>query len=393
MESRSLFGSVGSVNARALLAAALATPAAGQSTERVSVDSGGAQGNDWSQWPSISADGRYVAFGSNANNLVSGDTNASNDVFVHDRQSGATERVSIDSLGAQGNDVSGSSSISADGRYVAFSSSATNLVSGDTNGWMPDVFVHDRQNGTTERVSIDSLGVQGNDGSHNPSISADGRYVAFFSYANTLVSGDTNFTSDVFVRDRQSGTTKRVSIDSLGAQASWHSYFPSTSADGRYVAFYSFANNLVSGDTNLTSDVFVRDRCGSATSATFSGDGINADTIAPVNAVLGSAWSAPLTLGHSHGAGGPLSLKVRSATLNGPNFASPLGGRVTEILVTGPLLAALTGSHDGVTGDIPPQTIPDQLSLVGTAWAAQYTVVGGGFGDLSQAVSGVVGCQ
>jgi hypothetical protein len=200
------------------------------------------------------------------------------------------------------------------------------------------------------------------------------------------------------VRDRQSGTTERVSISSSGAQGNRDSGTPYTSypvsADGRYVAFSSFATNLVSGDTNERLDVFVRDRqCDPATSATFSGDGINADIIAPVNAVLGSAWSAPLTLGHSHGGGGPISLKVRSTTINGPNFSSPTGGRLTEILIAGQFLASIAGSHDGSTGDIPPQIIPDDVSLMGVPWAAQYAVLGGGFGDYSQAVSGSVGCQ
>jgi Tol biopolymer transport system component len=363
-------------------------------TERVSIDSLGAQGNGDSRYPSISADGRYVAFHSVATNLVGGDTNGWLDVFVRDRQSGTTERVSVDSFGAQGNGESLAPSISADGRYVAFTSAASNLVSGDTNG-APDVFVRDRQSATTERVNIDSLGAQGNDSSSEsraPSISADGRYVAFHGDATNLVSGDTNGRADVFVRDRQSGTTERVSIDSLGAQGNVGSYDPSISADGRYVAFHSVATNLVSGDTNGFVDVFVRDRCGPASSATFSGDGINADIIAPVNAVLGSSWSAPLSLGHPHGASGSLSLKVRGATINGPNFSSPLGGRLTEVLVTGPLLATIPGSHNGTSGDVPPQLIPDQLSFVGLPWAAQYTVVGGGFADLSQAVFGIVGC-
>ncbi len=362
-------------------------------TERVSIDSLGAQGNGFSYHPSVSADGRFVAFASDATNLVSGDTNGASDVFVRDRQGGTTERVSVDSLGALGNSFSYEPSISADGRFVAFSSWATNLVSGDENSEL-DVFVRDRESDATERVSVDSSGVEGNgrSGRYGFSISADGRYVAFDSVAWNLVSEDTNGRRDVFVHERQSGTTELVSVDSSGAQGDFYSLYPSISADGRYVAFASLASNLVSGDTNGAEDVFVRDRCGSATSATFSGDGINADTITPVNAVLGSAWSAPLTLGHPHGAGGPLSLKVRSATFNGPNFTSPIGGRLTEVLIGGPFLATIFGSHDGVSGDVAPQTIPDQLSLVGVPWAVQYTVVGGGFGDLSQAVSGIVGC-
>jgi hypothetical protein len=228
-------------------------------TERVSVDSTGTQGNSNSDLPSISADGRFVAFHGEATNLVAGDTNAFDDVFVHDRQSGTTERVSVDSAGAQGNSDSYRPSISADGRFVAFYSFATNLVTGDTNGFI-DIFVRDRQSGTTERASVDSGGAQGNNGSAWPSISGDGRFVAFWSYASNLVTGDTNWFIDVFVHDRQSGTTERVSVDSGGAQGNDWSYWPSTSADGRFVAFWSHASNLVTGDTNLFVDIFVRDR-------------------------------------------------------------------------------------------------------------------------------------
>jgi Tol biopolymer transport system component len=228
-------------------------------TERVSVDSAGTQGNDGSLSPSISADGRYVAFASHATNFVNGDTNGEPDVFVHDRQSSTTEIVSVDSAGAQGNNFSGFPSISADGRYVAFLSNATNLVPGGTNGW-DQIFVHDRVSGTTEIVSVDSSGIQGNDTSGDGlSISADGRYVAFQSHATNLVPGDTNGTWDVFVHDRQSGTTVRVSVDSAGVQGNSVSEYPSISADGRYVTFTSLATNLVPGDTNGSSDIFLHD--------------------------------------------------------------------------------------------------------------------------------------
>ncbi len=234
-------------------------------TERVSVDSGGAEGNGLSYYAAISVDGRYVAFDSSATNLVAGDTNAFTDVFVHDRQSGATERVSVDSGGAEGNDGSGGFlSISADGRYVVFGSYATNLVGGDTNGLF-DLFVHDRQIGVTERVSVDSAGAEGNGLSFYPSISADGRHVAFASIASNLVGGDTNASYDAFVHDRQSGTTERVSVDSSGAQGDFDSFYPVISADGRHVAFPSYTTNLVGGDTNGAPDVFVHDRQSGAT--------------------------------------------------------------------------------------------------------------------------------
>jgi len=232
-------------------------------TERVSVDSGGNEGNGQSEPPAISADGRYVAFGSWASNLVPGDTNADMDVFVHDRQTEVTERVSVDNAGNQGNGYSDFPAVSADGRYITFFSTASNLVVGDTNNRV-DVFVHDRQTGVTERVSVDSVGNEGNASSEFPAISADGRYVAFDSSASNLVPADTNgeFCIDVFVHDRQTGATERVSVDSVGNEGNEWSRYPAISADGRYVAFESWAWNLVPGDTNGSQDVFVHDRLG-----------------------------------------------------------------------------------------------------------------------------------
>ena len=230
-------------------------------TERVSVDSQGNQGegNTFNPYPSISADGRFVAFMSNESNLVPGDTNGVLDIFVHDRQTGQTERVSVDSQGNQGNSVSVDATISADGRFVAFSSEANNLVPGDTN-FDQDIFVHDRQTGQTERVSVDSQGNQGDGQSLWPSISADGLFVMFSSYSRNLVPGDTNNTLDVFVHNRQTGQTERVSVDSQGNQANSSSSYGSLSADGRLVTFISHASNLVPDDTNGTNDIFVHDR-------------------------------------------------------------------------------------------------------------------------------------
>jgi Tol biopolymer transport system component len=252
---------------KALLLGALALsccvghPAFAASTDRISVGSGGTQADDSSDSPSVSADGRFVAFWSNATNLVAGDTNGDSDVFVRDRQTGVTERVSVDSAGGQADDGSGIPAISADGRFVAFVSFATNLVAGDTNG-ARDVFVRDRLTGATERVSVNSAEVEANANvlTDRPSISADGRFVTFATVATNLVTGDTNGAVDVFVRDRQAGTTERVSIDSAEAQVSFDSNGPFISADGRFVAFQSDAPALVAGDTNIASDIFVRDR-------------------------------------------------------------------------------------------------------------------------------------
>ena len=229
------------------------------STIRVSVDSAANQGEAPSCSPSLTADGRYVAFYSYATNLVPGDTNDVSDVFVHDRQAGQTTRVSVNSAGHQANDGSCEPAISADRRYVAFYSDATNLVSGDTNETV-DIFLHDGQTGQTTRASVDSAGHQGDNSSWAPAISADGRYVAFYSYASNLVPGDTNGKGDVFVRDRQTGQTTRASVDSAGGQGYGQSVDPSLSGDGRYVAFASNAPNLVAGDTNNFADVFVHDR-------------------------------------------------------------------------------------------------------------------------------------
>lgn len=237
----------------------LALAAAGcQYTTRSSVSSTGAQGDGGSDFPALSSDGRYAAFESAATNLVAGDTNGVVDVFVRDHQTGTTSRVSRSSGGTQGNDRSNVPAISADGRYVAFVSSASNLVAGDTNGG-EDVFVHDRQTGATTRVSVASDGAQGQGYSYpRPAISADGRYVAFVSDAGNLVSGDTNLRLDVFVRDRQILTTTRASVSSAGAEGNGGSYDPAISGDGSIVAFTTDATNLVPGDTNARSDVVVR---------------------------------------------------------------------------------------------------------------------------------------
>ena len=261
--------------------------------ERVSVNSAGNEGNGSSSGQSMTPDGRYVAFASDASNLVPNDTNGARDVFVHDRQTGVTERVSVDSTGAEANGLSSGGSISADGRYVAFVSSATNLVLGDTNG-VSDIFVNDRQTGVTKRVSVWGTfgGGQANGWSGSPAISGDGRYVAFQSDASNLVAGDTNtcpwfYTGggstdpgtcpDIFVHDRDTDgdrifdefaaiATERVSVSSTGEQGDGPSYWrPAISADGRYVAFTSQANNLAPDDTPAQwpehdGDVFVHDR-------------------------------------------------------------------------------------------------------------------------------------
>jgi Tol biopolymer transport system component len=228
-------------------------------TERVSVSSAGVEGNAASYNASISADGRFVAFYSLASNLIAADTNGTYDVFVHDRKTHTTQRVSVSSAGGEGDGASEEPSISASGRFVAFASSATNIVGSDTN-LATDIFVHDRKTHTTRRATVSSAGVEGNSGSGGASISADGRFVAFESNSSNLVGSDTNGVRDVFVRDRTNHTTKRVSVSSAGTEANAMGGQASISADGRFVAFESQASNLVGNDTNSATDIFVRDR-------------------------------------------------------------------------------------------------------------------------------------
>jgi Tol biopolymer transport system component len=229
-------------------------------TETVSVDSHGNLGDGDSWNPSLSADGRLVAFMSEATNLVPDDTNGWGDIFVHDRQTGETTRVSVDSQGTQANFVSSLPRISADGRYVVFQSQARNLVlPHDDNGYDSDVFVHDRQTGLTTLVSVSSSGEQGNASSTFPAISADGRYIAFASDASNLVPGDHNYATDVFLHDMQTGATSRVSINSNGVEADLMSGDAAIAGDGRAVAFDSLATNLIHVDDNYYADVFVHE--------------------------------------------------------------------------------------------------------------------------------------
>jgi Tol biopolymer transport system component len=274
-------------------------------TERVSVSSSGAQAkpgpdpNGGSAAMDMSADGRYVLFGSDASNLTPGDANRKSDAFIHDRVTGKTRRIRPAGVGitagalsangryavldadgnvfrydlrrgrllrltASANSWSDGGSVSADGRYVAFTSNASNLVHGDTNK-LPDVFMRDVRTGRTTRVSVTSAGKQGvgkrySNGSNAPTISSDGRFVAFHSDMRNLVPGDTNNVFDIFVHDLVTRKTQRVSVSSAGRQANAESLGrPGFSLNSRYVAFTSLATNLVANDRNDITDVFIRD--------------------------------------------------------------------------------------------------------------------------------------
>jgi Tol biopolymer transport system component len=245
-------------------------------TERVSEDSAGTQGNDESVYPCVSANGRYVAFQSSATNLDGSDTNTSDDVFLRDRKSGTTRRVSVAPGGAEslaGCYVFGAC-LSGNGRYLVFQSNSSNLDAAATNGEY-QIFLADLRTGALTLVSRDAAGIAGNDYSGDASISPNGRFVAYDSTATNLVAGDTNGVYDVFVFDRKTGTTRRASVASNGGEATGgDSYCPAVSNNGQVVAFYSRAANLVPGDTNGLYDDFIHDfRSGATTRISVDADG------------------------------------------------------------------------------------------------------------------------
>jgi Tol biopolymer transport system component len=222
--------------------------------------SSGAQPDDDCLWPRVSADGRYVACYTFATNLVPGDTNGAGDVFVHDLVTGATVRATLTSTGQQIPGYVFTYDLSADGRYVAFSSDDPGIVPGDTNGVF-DVFVRDLVAGTTERVSLGAGGAQADAQSFEfVRISGNGRYVLFTSEAGNLAPNDNNGTTDVYLRDRTLGTTSLIDktpagfAGDYGADDSW------MTPDARFIVFASYSDNLVAGDLNLSTDIFLADR-------------------------------------------------------------------------------------------------------------------------------------
>jgi hypothetical protein len=240
----------------ALLVAGATAASAAPTVSRVSASSAGKAGNGDSGMSAVNGNGRFVAFESRAGNLVPGDTNGVSDVFVKERLTGAIERVSVSSSGRQANRASHitNAAISYDGRYVVFESVADNLVPGDTNH-VSDVFLRDRVTRTTTRVSVNGTGVQANQDSFRPTVT-DGTFVAYSSAATNLGSGDTNGFLDVFLWNRLSKRTIRVSVSTGGAQGNDDSIYGIPGAKGMNVYFESYANNLVPGDTKGL-DVFL----------------------------------------------------------------------------------------------------------------------------------------
>jgi Tol biopolymer transport system component len=314
----------------------------GGPTERINLGPGGIQGlgGATTTFPTVSDDGQLIAFVSNQNNLVPNDTNAVLDIFVRDRVAAVTSRVSVDSNGLQANGLSDFPVLSADGRFVVFSSLASNLVVGDIGGFQ-DIFRHDRQTGQTVLISQSDAGAQGNNNSFVSAISADGNFIAFSSAATNLVAGDSNARTDIFVRDVSAGTTTLVSRDSTGVLSNGTCSVPSISADGRYVGFLSLANNLVAGDTNLSADYFRHDRqTGQTLRLSVDPDGrqaraplsaITAGQLSPdgsVGAIETNAQDWQLTIGVSGSTG------LLLATPELPPTPDPIFGNGFEPMVT-----------------------------------------------------------
>jgi Tol biopolymer transport system component len=269
--------------------------------ERVNVNDGGHEADGSGFAPALSGDGRFVAFESTAPDLVPGDTNTASDIFVYDRWTATVERVSVPGPGRQADGPSYHPALSADGRFVAYDSRASNLVPGDTNG-RADVFVYDRQTRTTRWVSVSSSGREGNGDSLDPALSSDGRFVAFTSSADNLVPADTNLAADVFVADLQTGTVERASLDNAGAEGDKPSVGPALSADGNLVAFTSYADNLAPGDTNGQPDVFVFDRALGLTRRVSGGGGTDAALSSDGGLVAFASFDAGLVAGDTNGA-------------------------------------------------------------------------------------------
>jgi Tol biopolymer transport system component len=226
----------------------------------VSVNSNGKEGDQDSFAPSISADGRFIAFTSRATNLAGDDCdNGLNQIHVHDRTTGTTHCVSINSNGHDANQDSNASSISADGRWIAFDSAATNLSGDKCDNGFHHIFVRDRTSDKIICASVRTNGDDGNGDSFDPSISADGRFVVFHSTATNLSTRCDNGNSHIFRHDLDTGETICVSVNTEGEQGDGNSFLARVSADGRFVAFQSNPTNVTARCSNGFTHIYVRD--------------------------------------------------------------------------------------------------------------------------------------
>jgi len=326
------------------------------SLELIDVDSNGVQANYRAQAPAITPDGRYVVFHSKATNLVANDVNGVEDVFLRDRLLGTTTLVSMSSTGTQGDGSSLYPSISDSGRYVTFNSYARNLVPGDFNN-MWDVFVFDVALGAIHRVSIPAGGGWADNRSYGQRISSHGRWIVFTSDAGNLVPGDTNLATDVFLRDRWNQTTQRISVGPGGVESDQDSYVCGLTPDAHWCVFISLGTTLVSGDTNGLEDIFVCDTTtGVVTRVDVDAQGNEADGRAQAAAISDDgrfvAFSSLATnlLGSGNTLSGThLQLFLHDRDADGNGVFDEAGGIDTRLLSVD---AATGGEADGETGGI-----------------------------------------
>ena len=308
---------------------------------RVSTDAAGTPGNGYSSGPVFSPDGSKIAYHSQASNLVAGDTNDSYDVFVKDLATGAVTLVSVGAFGPQGNASSTSPVFSPDGSKIVFSSSAFNLVAGDTNG-KADVFVKDLVTGAMTRVSVDAAGTEGNAGSSQAVFSPDGSKIAFVSQATNLAPGGISGKSDIFIKDLTSGALTRITTATAGIDFTGSSD-PVFSPDGSKIAFHSDTTNLVAGDTNRSFDIFVKDlTTGVVTRVSVSASGAqaNLNSFSPVfspdgNKIAFQSAATTLVAGDTNGAG---DIFVKDLTT----------GAISRVSVSAAGVQALSGSFSAV---------------------------------------------
>lgn len=323
----------------------------GAPISRVNISDTEAQANmeDGTMKFDVSDDGNIVAFASIASNLVVGDTNNQPDIFIRNRLAGTTIRINGVG-GAQPNNGSSNPSVSGNGRYVSFRSNASNLVIGDTNSH-GDVFRYDIQTGEMIRVSVSSEGTQGNFPSDQPSISDNGRFISFYSDATNLVYGDTNGSGDIFVRDLSTSITTRVSVRENGNQASGPAgQVSAISDDGNVIAWESYQSNIVPNDTNASSDVFVSD----------------GGPISPTDLIEVTKTDSSVTLSWQNKGSAYQNVIVERRLEGSPNFGlrQTLGGSIEQF--TDINLAACTVYYYRVLGQIDDRKSPSNILRVKT---------------------------
>lgn len=376
--------------------------------ELVSVNLHGGAGNGAAEANDVSSTGRFVAFEASASNLVPDDTNQTRDAFVRDRVDTRTTRVSVGTDGTEADGPSSHAAISADGRLVAFSSLAANLVVGDTNG-VADVFLHDLATGTTERVSTTPSGAELDGPSIMPTISDDGSRVAFASFATNAVADDSNGVSDIYVRDLAANTITRASVRTDGSQGTGPGDEPRLSGDGRSVVFQT-SSNLAPGDLNLVTDVYVRRIDARRTIVVSTNKGGLTATYAAGHGSLSDEGfyvaftaRAPLEPADTNQVPEPYvrSVVVPTVTSASPGLLAPGATAAVELTGDGFLPGALVATSGGIRV-LSTSVVTEQRMLVTVAVAPDapsgprnvYVILPGlgGHGILAGSVGGCAGC-